>query len=243
MRQYFELRPPADLANIVECFWGMRQTEKSAVPHRVVPDGCADILFTRNQTSAALIAVGAMTRFEDFQLPPQQWTQGVRFLPGMWAELLGVNGDEITDTTLPLEDLWGARARRLKDRLSDTVTPQEFVRLLACELEPASQPTAVQRAIAWMQQRHGQVSLDELAAQCALSARQFRRKCVAHTGLSPKFLARVLRFRHALNKVTSKSGEHAGLAAECGYFDQSHFIAEFHYFSGRTPKMYLSTGV
>jgi AraC-like DNA-binding protein len=53
--------------------------------------------------------------------------------------------------------------------------------------------------------------------------------------LSPKLLARILRFRYALSRVHGQLGEHAGLAADCGYFDQSHFIAEFQRFSGRTP--------
>jgi len=240
---YFELRPQGDLANTVECFWAMRQREKSVVLHRVVPDGCADIIFTRNPNSTALVAVGAMTRFEEFELPPGQFTVGVRFHPGMWTGHLKVKGNEITDQALPLENLWGARAQNLMDRLNNANTPDECMNLLACELPSISRPTAIQRAFICMREWHGQVSLDDVANQCGLSTRQFRRACLEQTGLSPKFLARVLRFRNALAKVTSQAGEHAGLAAECGYFDQSHFIAEFRYFSGRTPGRYSLAAV
>jgi len=240
MLQYFELRPPQPLASTVECFWVMRQMGKVSVSHRVVPDGCADILFTRAPGSAELTAVGAMTHFEDFDLPPGQWTVGVRFRPGMWSKQLGVTGGEITDRQILLQDLWGKRARSIEGCLGDAATPEECVKLWAREVAPSPSPTAIQRAIAWMEQRHCQVSLDQTARHCGLSVRQFRRVCLEQTGLSPKFLARVLRFRHALTKVRSHAGAHAGLAAECGYFDQSHLIAEFRCFSGRTPTMYSS---
>lgn len=86
-----------------------------------------------------------------------------------------------------------------------------------------------------MEQRHGYVSLDELARQTSVCMRQFRRLCVNETGLSPKLLARVLRFRHASKRANSEIGEHSRLAIECGYADQAHMIAEFRYFSGATP--------
>jgi len=89
-----------------------------------------------------------------------------------------------------------------------------------------------------MRSQNGVVSLDEVASQAGLSPRQFRRLCREQTGLSPKLLARILRFRYAISRVHDERGEHAGLAADCGYFDQSHFIADFQRFSGQTPANY-----
>ncbi|SPF49679.1 Uncharacterized HTH-type transcriptional regulator in mcrB 3'region (fragment) [Candidatus Sulfopaludibacter sp. SbA4] len=86
-----------------------------------------------------------------------------------------------------------------------------------------------------MMERHGCVSIDEVADQCGLSARQFRRICLAQTGLAPKFLARVLRFRHALAQVHMHPCAFAHMALDCGYYDQAHFINEFRELSGRTP--------
>lgn len=207
--------------------------------HRVLPDGCADILFTRDSQKASLTVVGPMTRFADFQIPPGQLSLGVRFRPGMWTEHFGVPSPEITDASLPLESLWGARARTLLGRMADAVSPQQCAVLLGRALRPSQPRTPVQRALAWMETNPGCVSLDEVAFQTGLSARQFRRVCLQQTGISPKLLARVLRFRKALARVRGQAGEHAGLAADCGYFDQSHFIAEFQRFTGQTPAAYL----
>ena len=60
--------------------------------------------------------------------------------------------------------------------------------------------------------------------------------CLSETGLTPKFLARVLRFRHVLSRVET-CASFADLALDCGYYDQAHCINEFREFAGRTPAM------
>ena len=63
-----------------------------------------------------------------------------------------------------------------------------------------------------------------------------RREFLEQTGLGPKFLARVLRFRRALELSPRAEGDFAGLALDCGYYDQAHLIREFRENSpGRTP--------
>ena len=211
---------------------------EASFDHRVLPDGCADIIFTRDSGKASLMIVGTMTRFADFHIPSGQLTVGVRFRPGMWTQQLGVPGTEITDAHLPLEEVWGDRARALLGCLADCDSPQHCVAALRGALRPSPTRTPLQQALAWMERHPDCISLDRIALQAGLSARQFRRACLQQTGTSPKLLARVLRFRNALAQVQAQVGEHAGLAADCGYFDQSHFIAEFQRFAGQTPAAY-----
>jgi AraC-like DNA-binding protein len=232
MAPYREFAPPPHLADSVECFWTM-QSEQS-FRHRVLPDGCADILFTRD-TKAALTVVGAMTVYEDFQIPTGQLLVGVRFRPGMSGTELGVPVDEITDARPLLEELWGARARTLLEQMAHAKSPQQAVSLLGQSLRTPKPRTPVQRALAWMELNPISISLDDVAFQASMSIRQFRRICIQRTGVSPNLLGRILRFRKALSQVR----EHADLAADCGYFDQSHFIAEFQRFAGQTPAAYL----
>jgi AraC-like DNA-binding protein len=237
MAPYLELVPPPQLAESVECFWTMESEE--SFPYRVLPDGCADIIFTRHSGKASLTVVGTMTRFADFQIPPRQLLVGVRFRPGMWREHFGVPSPEITDGLLSLEELWGAPGRALLRQMADADSPLRCAELLGRALRLSPARTPVQRALAWMESNPGCVSFDHIAFQTGLSLRQFRRVCREQTGVSPKLLARVLRFRKALGQVRAQAGEHAGLAADCGYFDQSHFIAEFQHFAGQTPAAYL----
>jgi AraC-like DNA-binding protein len=239
MQQYQEISPPAQLADSVECLWTIWTTGNASITHRVLPDGCADILFTGGSGKPSLRAVGTMTRFEDYEMPHGRWLVGMRFRPGMWASQLQVAGNEITDQQVALEDLWGARGRGLLAQAGEASSPEQCAAILAQCVRPSDGRTPMQKALAWMEARHGSVVLDDVARQANLSARQFRRLCLEQTGLSPKLLARILRFRHALSKLSGQPGEHAGLAADCGYFDQSHFIAEFRSFAGHSPAHYL----
>ncbi len=231
---YWELKPPSRLVDSVECFWISEQEFKADGLQRVVPDGCADIIYTRIGGKAELRFVGAMTQWKDFPQPAGVCSVGVRFRPSMWADILRVNGEATTDRIIPLNDLWNKRAVELSRLLETTDQPSQFVRILAQAIPSVEVHSPLQRAIRMMEKLQGQLALDSAAAMAELSARQFRRRCIEATGLTPKKLNRILRFRQAANLAATWAGRQADLAAECGYADQSHLIAECRKFAGRT---------
>jgi AraC-like DNA-binding protein len=121
------------------------------------------------------------------------------------------------------------------ERVANGNSAEKRARILGDAVGTVEDRTPVQRAIGLLEMHRGLVSLDVVAREAGLSTRQFRRICARETGLTPKLLARILRFRHAALRAASETGAHAGLAAECGYADQAHMIAEFKRFGGRTP--------
>jgi AraC-like DNA-binding protein len=237
MGEYREIRPSPRLGQAIECFWSIRHGGPEVL-HRVVPDGCADILFTRNGGNVSLDAIGPMTAYRDFPIRDGELRAGVRFRPGMWTAALGVSGDRVTDEIVALEDLWGSRARELLDRLAGTSSLERWAGLFEAAAPSIETSGRMQRAVAWMTECRGAVSVDEVASQAGFSARQFRRVCLEQTGLTPKFLARVVRFRHALARIHRDPGASAQFALDCGYYDQAHCINEFRKLSGRTPSSY-----
>ena len=79
-----------------------------------------------------------------------------------------------------------------------------------------------------------------MARQSGCSSRHFRRLCLDETGLTPKRLCRILRFRRTLNRIQSGPWNNAPIdfsdvAAEAGYYDQAHLIREFQELAGCTP--------
>jgi AraC-like DNA-binding protein len=223
---YVEVSAGKALERAVECCWTLETPTITA--HAVRPDGCLDIVYSRE---LGLIAVGAMTCEQRFVMPAGGKTIGVRFRPGMARPFLRVSPCGLTGHTAPLEDLWGARARELQRQLDDGLGPQA----LAAALIAPPAPDPVKRAIEAMVQARGAIDIDWAASQAGLSARHFRRRCLEESGLTPKHLCRILRFRHACELARSGGGGWAGVALDAGYFDQAHLIRDFHEFTGGAP--------
>ena len=155
----------------------------------------------------------------------------------MAGTFLGVSPAELTDGSAALEDLWSHRAPELELRLEDAKSIQEAMDLLLGSLTvPAEAPNPVQRAIEAIAAANGNADLESVAFQANLSPRQFRRRCLEESGLTPKRLCRVLRFQHACRIAGStKRLNWSEIALEAEYFDQAHLIRDFHQFTGLTP--------
>ena len=230
---YRELRPPAAWAEWVECLWYL-ESKEAVNQYRVPPDGCLDIVYT---PVLGLRAVGTMTVEQRFRFESGSHSAGIRFHPGMAGTLLRVAPAELTDRIVPLAEVWGRRAAELERRLDGTAGGSASLAILRDALaEPAGAPNTVQRAIAELVATEGTARLEWIARQANLSQRQFRRRCLEESGLTPKLLSRVLRFRRACRLAeTAPRPDWARLACEAGYFDQAHLIRDFREFTGSTP--------
>lgn len=136
--------------------------------------------------------------------------------------------------------------------------------LIAERVAQASVPGALAWAWRKLEAADGRVPLGALASEIDCSHRamiaQFR-TCI---GVTPKAIGRLLRFNRAirsLNGLSRNRGAEAAskpyietepsdalaipaipwadIAADCGYFDQSHLIKDFRQFAGATPTQFL----
>ena len=227
----------AGLERWVECCWSM-ETDAPLAAYPVRPDGCLDILFSREE---GLRVVGAMTAERRFDLPAMSLSVGVRFRPGMAGSFLGWAPGELTDQIVSAEDLWGRAGRERESRMSEARSAYEGMKILLGALRAPDAPNNVQRAIEAIVEQHGAADLESAARHANLSPRQFRRRCEQESGLAPKHLSRVLRFRRVLELARrGERPEWAGIAAEAGYFDQAHLIRDFREFTGETPMAVFS---
>jgi len=258
MPSYCEQPPAASLAHWVECVW-LLQSESAVNGYRVPPDGCLDIVYDRQH---GLRAIGTMTQEQRFDFSEGVCMAGIRFRPGMAGTFLGVSPAELTDGSAPLEELWDRRAHELKVKVEDARSIQDAMRILLNNLPmPDPAPNPVQKAIEAIAAANGNANLDSVARQANLSPRQFRRRCLEESGLGPKHLCRVLRFRHAcriaravgqlnmgqlnmgqlnMNRLNTGRLNWSAIALEAEYFDQAHFIRDFRHFTGLTPMAVFS---
>jgi AraC-like DNA-binding protein len=217
---------------------------------RVLPDGCMDIILACGGTerdgrdALSLTAVGAMTRYLDAVALPLRL--GVRFQPGMGSLFLRVPAPALTDSEVPLAELWGDGGRRLLDELVDSPSlPRRIRTLERCLLRRLDSASAadgpVQAIVGHIVAQRGQGAVGGLLRACGRSERHVRRRFEAAVGLSPKHLARIVRLEHALRAgLAADPGSWARIAVEAGYYDQAHLIAECRALAGRTPAQHLA---
>ena len=86
-------------------------------------------------------------------------------------------------------------------------------------------------------ERQGNVNIDRLSARLALNPRSLERRFARHVGVSPKMLARITRFQQVFRAFDSGDDGWAGVAARCGYYDQSHLLRDFREFAGESPAL------
>ncbi|WP_431957508.1 helix-turn-helix domain-containing protein [Nocardia lijiangensis] len=162
----------------------------------------------------------------------------LRLAPGAAHPMLGVAASELTDRAVRLADLPGPAAGlagalaelphddilafledELPQRLSEDATQRAHRGLLAkaatALAEPAGRP------------------IPALAADLAVSERQLRNLFSAGIGLSPKHFARIGRVRQIL--AYTGNTPWARIAADNGYYDQSHLTADFRTLMGVPP--------
>lgn len=83
------------------------------------------------------------------------------------------------------------------------------------------------------------VRIGDVAADVGWSRRHFAARSSALTGVTPKVLARLARYRRLLDGLTAADQRSwAERALDAGYCDQSHMVREFTAFTGLAPSAY-----
>jgi AraC-like DNA-binding protein len=154
--------------------------------------------------------------------------------------LLQDNVTALTNSMTALGTDWDALVQRLKSHVTlgryeqAVTTLEEF--LIQQALIRTYDFKLIQTAAKLLYYTKGQYRISELADYCQVSVRQLERGFQQVIGTSPKTFARTLRFQEAERRLMfDPDADLTGLAYECGYFDQAHFIKDFKAFTGKTP--------
>ena len=141
----------------------------------------------------------------------------------MAADVLGTSAVGLDDAVRAAKDFPArvrAAERWLDARLNSRATTDEAISFASGLLVEAG----------------GQIRIDELIRQSGLSASQFQRRFANQVGITPKSYARLIRFDRVLvARRNSPERSWTDILHEFGYFDQAHFIREFHMFAGISP--------
>jgi AraC-like DNA-binding protein len=238
---YREIAPSGPLAAFIECFWAGDVLNDCTA--RVLPDGCADILFVSgNSRRIETQIVGVMTRPRLVPLTAGTSILGIRFHPGMMSAVLGISIRPLNDRIVAMHSVMASGAGEISRAGTARTSIERRIAAIEDQLIDLPEISSVQIAIGEVVGRKGQLSIKDFADAAGVSERQLRRTCLKETGLSPKFLARILRFRDAALRLRMGFNSAAAVAYRCGYFDEAHMIRDFREFAGMTPLEYSRAG-
>lgn len=256
--------PQPPLADFVDSFWLYEGYDPPHTKERRLPDGSMELVISLSDDTFRVynrqnhhqfrsfrggLLSGAHSQFTVIDTASQESIIGIHFKPGGAFPFLTLPTDELHNTLVPLDTLWGTTADDLRNNLLAAETPEMKFRtleqtLLAHANLPLTQHPAVAFALREFQSMppHSHTpTIAHVTEQIGLSPRHFIQLFSEEVGLTPKLFCRVLRFQKVLGLIEKAQRiKWTNIALTCGYFDQAHLIHDFQAFSGLTPGAYLT---
>jgi AraC-like DNA-binding protein len=155
--------------------------------------------------------------------------------------LLGLPMDELSGRVVTLDDLFGRGGTLLREAVAEAPGWAErfevIDQFLLTLLDRASSPVpSVTRALGRLHESGGTVPVGVIAAELGCSRRHLISRFREQVGVTPKLLARILRFGRVVSLVDDRTEMGwAEIAQACGYYDQAHMIRDFNQFAGSPP--------
>lgn len=239
-------RPREELRRYVRYYWVLRSDETFCV--LTFPIGCPQIIFHKKtplyipelDKSQSQFTISGQVNF-----PAHIQSNGglemivAVFYPhtiGMFIDTppsafynLEISGYDIENRHL------NEIAQRIFDRENDKGCIDILEDFLLSKIRPSLNISRIGMSVSTLL-RAPSTSVNALSDRACLSKRQFERVFRDTVGMNPKEYARIVRFQKALWLMQQGEINYAGIAAECGYSDQSHFIKNFKELSGYTPE-------
>lgn len=253
--------PRAPLGEFVDFFWYFAGHFPAHAKERVFPHGCLELIIDLQTGPRRWFDREDHSRFREYR---RGWLSGahseyiviettkkdssmlgIHFKPGGAHPFFDLPVSELNEQVVELDQLWGAEAGDLRDRLLETPEPADKFAVLEKYLLRRGRRTMdgdnpVAFALRAFEQTPHEQTIASVANRLGVSHKhlieQFRRR----VGFTPKLYCRIRRFQRVVMEIEQrKSIDWADLACACGYHDQAHFIRDFQAFSGLNPSAYL----
>jgi AraC-like DNA-binding protein len=146
---------------------------------------------------------------------------------------------ELAGTVVSIEDVWGAKARRLRAALAGSDRwDDRFSELRAVLAEKLHTNRSVDPEVAFVWRElvvsRGHRRIGVLAAEAGWSRKRLWSRFTAQIGVTPKRAAMIVRLTPAIEALVAGMAV-ADVAARCGYADQAHLTRDLRELSGYTP--------
>jgi AraC-like DNA-binding protein len=254
-------KPDPPLAPFVELFTYFEGYDAPHQIERLLPEGVVEIVIDLTETPKFIFDNQS---FDRVQTCRTSWVSGVRMSPisisaggrqssmfiirfrsGMAYPFLRIPVGELRGSVVEARALLGPGIRELREQLLEGRSPAERFEkaenfLLGRLRGSAEVPAVLRFAVDTIAKNPQNGTLRHVVHASGYSHKHLISLFGKHTGITPLSYLRLLRFQQALRLIHSrKKIDWPGIALDCGYYDQSHFINDFRAFSAFTPGEYL----
>lgn len=165
---------------------------------------------------------------------------GVRFKPGAMSAFATIPAAVLLNQIVQVEDVLSSASREWQGKLLEKKNESERICLLDELLSqilkgPAKGWPDCNKAVDIIRNSNV-ISVNVLCNENESYYKKLERDFLRYVGYTPKYFYRLVRFNKAIRQMRSTENSLTSICYNCGYYDQSHFIKDFHQFTGTTPK-------
>lgn len=152
--------------------------------------------------------------------------------------------EELNDSVVPAEQIFGNEVLELQQQLKQNTAPKDKFALVENWLnkkynEQKQVPGELVKVLRQLQTEPVS-NLQNIIKEFPNTQKHLIDLFKKHVGLTPKYYQRILRFNDILQRIQNMEKiAWADITYTCGYSDQSHFIKEFKHFSGFNPSEFI----
>ena len=251
--KYKEILPHSSLQAYVKCFWILEREYSPEDPHEAVtPDSFVELMFnfgapyllrttgTPDREMPTAFIVGLLRKPLLFLSSGTVRLVSTRFYAWGTVPFLNIAEKTSDNLSVTLGHEWSDLANKVRPRVhaddydGAVAVVEDF--LIGKLLTASFDLKEIQKAAQMLHHQKGQFRVAELAERLSVSTRQLQRRFQDVVGVSPKALARAIRFEEIRKRLMFDPDSNlTDLAYEFGYTDQAHFIRDFKGFAERTP--------
>lgn len=236
--RYYKILPQRPQSERIVHYYTFDADSEKAGSLTGIPDGCVDILFNAGRGGAAGYLYGMVTQNVKVELKKGDSYFGVRFMPGYLPARFDVAIPELVDRKVDIRDIPGGET--LIARVAEANCFAERAAVIDGYIgDDWRSSDLLQLLIGVIGQTGGCARIADLEEETLYSARYMNKVFSQNLGVSPKEFSEHVRFQSLIARLNiSEPARLTDIAADAGYYDQSHFIHEFKRFTAVTPREY-----
>lgn len=234
--------PSDDLHFFIQRYWIVTWNLRGQAPYRqkVLSHPCINMVFEKGNSRIYGIAKETSSHL----LQDEGQVFGIKFKSGAFYPFIHSPVSQLTNRSLPVEEVFGTKARIIEEQLFAIADINERIQLVEDffrERLPERNKFIEQttRIVEYIAANREITKVEQLVSIFKMNKRTMQRMFNQYVGVSPKWVIKRSRLHEAAEFAEQGNAPNwSQLAQELGYYDQAHFIKDFRMVIGKSPNEY-----